>query len=372
MDAPGNNRRAFDPRALLDMAVRLALLALLAWLAARAFAPFLTFMMWALVLAVSLYPLNQRLVSRMGTSKGRAACLLVLSMLLLLGVPTVLLGISFINHVLEIYQGLSEGTVTLPPPKPAIEEWPLVGDDLYAAWRAASSNFDAFASRYEQQLRTISGEAAAAVGGVLAKLLAFVGAFVVAGILLAYAAPGAETALRIFSRVCGPRFGPELLDLSVATVRSVTSGVIGVAFIQAVLLGVGFLLGGVPAAGLLALVALLLGIAQIPAILLVLPVLAWIWMAGDGSTRADTLVTLYLLVAGLADNVLKPLMLGRGLVVPMPVILLGAIGGMISAGLIGLFVGAVTLALAYQIFRAWVHGMEPEGPPAPGADPGAE
>ncbi|MFC6977724.1 AI-2E family transporter [Microbulbifer taiwanensis] len=253
-----------------------------------------------------------------------------------------------------------------------MEEWPLVGDKLYAAWQSASGNLDAFIKSYEQQLRTISREAATAVGGMLAKLLAFIGAFIVAGIMLAYAAPGEESSRRIFSRICGPRFGPELLDLSVATVRSVTSGVIGVAFIQAVLLGIGFLLGGVPAAGLLALVALLLGIAQVPAIVLVVPVLAWIWGKGDGSTGANTLVTIYLVLAGLADNVLKPLMLGRGLAVPMPVILLGAIGGMISAGLIGLFIGAVTLALAYQIFWAWVHGAEPERTPDPGADPGGE
>ncbi|WP_323846502.1 AI-2E family transporter [Microbulbifer magnicolonia] len=372
MDAPENNRRAFNPSALVDIAVRLALVALLAWLAARAFAPFLTFMLWALVLAISLYPLNRKLASAIGTTKGRAACILVLLMLLLLGVPTVLLGVSFIDHTLGIYKGLSEGSVVVPAPKPSIEEWPLVGEQLYAAWQAASKNFDAFAHNYEQQLRSISREAAAAVGGTLAKLLAFVGAFIVAGIMLAYAAPGEESSRRIFTRVCGPKFGPELLDLSVATVRSVTSGVIGVAFIQAVLLGIGFLLGGVPAAGLLAIVALLLGIAQIPAILIVIPVLAWIWMGGDGSTRANTLVTIYLLVAGLADNVLKPLLLGRGLAVPMPVVLLGAIGGMISAGLIGLFVGAVTLALAYQIFRAWVYGMEPARSSDPGADTDAE
>ncbi|WP_250461527.1 AI-2E family transporter [Microbulbifer litoralis] len=371
MDAPENNQRAFSPNAFVDIAVRLAVFALLAWLAARAFAPFLVLMAWALVLAVSLYPLNRRLAAALATSKGRAATLLVLLMLLLLGAPTLLLGISFVDHALELYRGLSEGRVVLPPPNPALEEWPLVGDRLYAAWQAAAADFDKFAGNYQPQLHELSRGAAAAVGGTMARLLAFVGAFIVAGIMLAYAAPGEESSRRIFSRICGPAFGPQLLELSVATVRSVTAGVIGVAFIQAVLLGVGFLLGGVPAAGLLALVALLLGIAQVPAILLVIPVLAWLWMEGEASTGANTLVTGYLLLAGLADNVLKPLLLGRGLAVPMPVVLLGAIGGMISAGLIGLFVGAVALALAYRIFRAWVYAMEPERPSDTGPDANA-
>lgn len=367
MEAPESNRRAVNPKATVDIALRLALVALLVWLSARTFAPFLELMAWAMVLAVSLYPLNQRLAARLGTSKGRAASVLVLLMLLLLGIPTVLLGVSFVDHMLGVYRGLSDGTLAIPPPKPEIDAWPLIGDRLYAAWRSASSNFDTFVSSYEPQLRSVSRDAAAAVGRTMGKLLAFVGAFIVAGIMLAYATPGEVSSRRIFTRLCGPKFGPQLLDLSVATVRSVTSGVIGVAFIQALLLGIGFLFGGVPAAGLLALIALLLGIAQVPAILLVVPVLAWLWISGDGSVRLNTLVTIYLVVAGLADNVLKPLLLGRGLSVPMPVVLLGAIGGMISAGLIGLFVGAVTLALAYQIFRAWVYASEPELPPDPGS-----
>ena len=370
MDASLNNRPTSS--SLVDIAVRLALVVLLAWLAARIFAPFLDFMAWALVLALSLYPLNQKLASRLSTSKGRAASILVSLMLLLIGVPTVLLGISFIDHMRELFQGLSAGTVVVPPPQPGIAEWPLVGEQLYTAWQVASSNFETFTSHYEAQLRAVSRDAAAAAGGTLAKLLGFVGAFIVAGIILAYAAPGTESSRRIFTRICGPRLGPELLELSVATVRSVTSGVIGVAFIQAILLGVGFLLSGIPGAGLLALVALLLGIAQIPALLIVLPVLAWLWMEGDASTTANALLTIYLLIAGLSDNVLKPLLLGRGLAVPMPVVLLGAIGGMISTGLIGLFVGAVTLALAYQVFRVWVYGTRPKNPSGPGKEPDDE
>jgi len=137
-------------------------------------------------------------------------------------------------------------------------------------------------------------------------------------------------------------------------VRSVSSGVIGVAFIQSLLLGVGFLMAGIPAAGVLAFLVLLIGIVQLPAMLISLPAIAYLWWSGDASTTSNVVYTAYLLVAGMADNVLKPILLGRGVDAPMPVILLGALGGMVSSGIIGLFVGAVALAVGYQIFMEWV------------------
>ena len=151
----------------------------------------------------------------------------------------------------------------------------------------------------------------------------------------------------------GQEKGPRLHRLSTATIRSVALGVIGVAFIQALLLGTGFILAGIPAAGVLALLVLLLGIAQLPALLISLPAIAYLWWSGD-STAMNAFFTVYLLVMGMADNVLKPLMLGRGVDAPMPIILIGALGGMVSGGMIGLFLGAVLLTLGYKIFMEWV------------------
>ena len=110
---------------------------------------------------------------------------------------------------------------------------------------------------------------------------------------------------------------------------------------------------------------LVLGIAQIPAVLVTLPVIAYIWMSGDYGNVAAIVYSVVLFLAGIADNFLKPLMLGRGVDAPMPVILLGALGGMAAAGILGLFVGAVLLALGYQIFMAWVHRDQPQGEPEP-------
>ena len=342
-----------------DLAMRLGLVALLAWLALQVFKPFLALMVWAVVLAIALYPLVERLAPTLGGSTARAATALVLVLVLALGVPTAILTASFVDHMLDIYQGVAAGTYRVPAPSDSVAEWPLIGERVYAGWQAASENLAEFLSAREAQLRQLSRDAASTLGSLLTTILAFIGAFIIAGIMMAYAQSGAHTSARIFSRVCGPRVGPQLHGLTVATIRSVAVGVVGVAFIQAVLLGIGFLFAGIPAAGLLAVVVLFLGILQIPAALIVIPAIAWLWTQGDASTVMNVVISIYLLVAGLADNVLKPMLLGRGLPVPMPVVLLGALGGMVASGLIGLFVGAVILAVAYQVFMAWVDEGEP-------------
>ena len=193
----------------------------------------------------------------------------------------------------------------------------------------------------------------------------FLAALIIAGIMMAYGDSGSGAIQRIINRFTGSERGVHLQKLSTATIRSVAMGVVGVAFIQALLLGIGFVLADVPAAGVLAMIVMLLGIMQLPALIVSLPAIAWLWWAGDASTVSNVIFTIYLLVAGMADNVLKPLLLGRGVDVPMPIILLGALGGMVSSGIIGLFVGAVILAVGYRVFMDWVEESEEETPEWP-------
>ena len=105
----------------------------------------------------------------------------------------------------------------------------------------------------------------------------------------------------------------------------------------------------------MAVIVLVLGIAQVPALIVTLPAIAYLWMSGGYGTGEAAIYSVVLFIAGMADNVLKPLMLGRGVDAPMPVILIGALGGMAAKGILGMFVGATLLALGYQIFMAWVH-----------------
>lgn len=179
---------------------------------------------------------------------------------------------------------------------------------------------------------------------------------------MAYGESGAKAAQAIFERIIGIDRGQGFAKLSTATIRTVAAGVIGIACIQALFIGLALIIIGIPWAGLLSLVTLVLGIAQLPAFLVTLPVVGYIWYSGDHSTVAAISYTVLLVVSGNVDNVLKPFMLGRGVDAPMPVILLGALGGMATTGILGMFVGATLLALGYQIFMWWVSN-NPESSP---------
>ena len=121
------------------------------------------------------------------------------------------------------------------------------------------------------------------------------------------------------------------------------------ALLQAIIVGVALLVAGVPWAGVLAVLVLILGIAQVPARIVPVPAIVYLWSSGESRTAAAIVYTVVLVLSGMADDVLKPLMLGRGVDAPMPVILLGALGGMATAGILGMFVGATLLTLGYQI-----------------------
>ena len=152
--------------------------------------------------------------------------------------------------------------------------------------------------------------------------------------------------------------GGEWAPLAVATVRSVLKGVIGVAVIQAVLVGIGFAVMGIPGTPVWTALVLFLAIAQLPALLVVLPIIAYAFSAYD--TTPAVIFTVWSLLAGASDNILKPMLMGRGVDIPMPVILIGAIGGMIAAGIMGLFAGAVILSILYKLFTLWLE-QQPAG-----------
>jgi predicted PurR-regulated permease PerM len=177
---------------------------------------------------------------------------------------------------------------------------------------------------------------------------------VIAGVLLSYGDRATDTARRIARRLVQER-GDELVELTGNTVQSVTRGILGVALIQAVLAGIGMLVAGVPAAGLWTLLVLLMATVQIPALLLLGPIIVYVF--ATSSTAVAVLFAIWSIAVSLSDNVLKPLLLGRGVDVPMLVIFMGAIGGFILEGIIGLFVGAVLLAVGYTLFRAWLEDV---------------
>ncbi|HET9692939.1 MAG TPA: AI-2E family transporter [Steroidobacteraceae bacterium] len=357
MDAPyettGAAERTIESR-LLDVLIRAALILALALLCFQVFAPFLTLMVWALILAVAIYPLQQWLARRVGGRQGLAATVIVLIAVVLIVAPSAALMGQFGDTVREFVQGVQDNTLQVPPPRAGVKSWPLVGPKVHALWSQLHTDLPAFVASLQPKIGDLARSALRMVAGIAGGILGFLAAFVIAGIIMAYGQGGARSAERIFARIVGPERAIAFAKLCTATIRAVAQGVIGVALIQAIVIGVTLLVAGVPFAGVLALIVLVLGIAQIPALLVTVPAIIYVWASGHYSTGPAVIYTVILGLGGIADNFLKPLMLGRGVDAPMPVILLGALGGMAAAGILGLFVGAVLLALGYQIFMSWV------------------
>ncbi len=339
---------------LLDVLIRAALILGLAILCYQVFAPFLMLMLWALILAVTMYPMHLALAGKLGGKQGRAATLIVLLGIVLTVTPTAMLMSSLGDSIQQFVTDVKNDTFKIPPPRDSVAEWPVVGKKVHAAWSKAHDDLPALLKSAQPKIGEISKSLLGFVASIGAGLLQFVAAFIMAGIIMAFGESGGRSVNAIFGRVIGTARGAELAKLSTQTIRAVAQGVIGVAFIQAVIIGICLLIASVPGAGVLAVIVLVLGIAQVPAFIVTLPAIGYIWSIGEYGSGEAIVYTILLLVSGMADNVLKPLMLGRGVDAPMPVILIGALGGMAVSGILGMFVGATLLALGYQIFMGWV------------------
>ena len=352
--------RASTP--LMDVLIRIVLIGALVVLCYQIFSPFLTLTVWSIILAVTLYPFHQWLARRV-RKQWLASTMLIIVGLLLIIIPVAWLLNSFADTTRNFIANVQQNTLQIPPPRESVQKWPLVGKKIHAGWSKAHSDLPGFVQSMQPKIGDLAGKALAVVASIGKGLLLFLASFIVAGILMAYGAPAARASQGIFVRVAGAERGEAFFKLTTSTIRAVASGVIGVAFIQSVLVGLALLLAGVPAAGVLALIVLVLAIAQLPAVIVTLPAIIYIWSSGHYTTAAAITHTIILLVVGLADNVLKPLLLGRGVDVPMPVILLGALGGMASGGILGMFVGATLFALGHQIFMGWL-SENPNSDPA--------
>lgn len=363
---PGIKLDSALSRGLLDVLIKAGLIAALVIFAFQVFQPFLELMLWSVILAVTLYPLQSRLKRRTGLRDGHVATLIVLFVLLVLLAPISLLTVSIGDSMDKLIALLKSGTWNVPPPPDSVATWPLIGPRLYEGWLSASGNLSDALDNLQPYLkdagRTLLG-AAANTGGAF---LLFIASIIISGIIMAFGAAGEHAAQRIAMRISGEEYGKRIPVLCTATIRAVAQGVIGIAFIQMLLIGVGFVIKGVPGAGILAIAILILGIAQAPATLITVPVIAYV-LSTEGISTATVVFAVYSFVAGLADNVLKPLLLGRGVDVPMPVVLIGALGGMVAKGVIGLFIGPVILAVAYNLFWQWVDQQVPDSASGPAA-----
>ena len=345
--------------------MRVGLIGALVVICFQVFSPFLHLTVWSIILAITLFPLHRMLARRIGGRQGVASIILVILGVGLIVVPTWLLINSFADSIQSLIAAVQQNTLQVPPPREGVRNWPIVGKKLHDVWSQAHADLPALVQSMQPKIGALARDALSMVASVGGTMLLFLVSFIIANIILAYGDSGARGGRAIFSRIAGTSRGEALANLALSTIRAVALGVIGVAAIQALLIGLALLFAGIPVAGVLAIISLVLGIAQVPALVITLPVIIYIWASGDYSNPSAILHTIILLLTGIADNILKPLMLGRGVDIPMPVILFGALGGMASGGILGMFVGATALALAYELFTKWVAANPDSTQPAP-------
>jgi len=339
-------------RNMLESALRIGLVLVLLSMTHGIIKPFTLPLLWGAIIAIAVFPLTSWVQGKLGGRRGLAATLVTLFFIASLVVPSYMAMESLVGAVKTVSANVDEGSLQVPAAPARIAEIPLVGEKLYAGWNNANENLEAVLAQLQPQIKALIGKTASAVGGGLLSVLMFVVALLIAGGFMTYAESTGALAQRFFVRIGGKQPGGEWAELCVATVRSVLQGVVGVAVIQAVLCAIGLFAMGVPGAPIWSAVILFLAIAQLPAILVVAPLILWAYNTQDGTTA--TIFAVWMLLAALSDNVLKPMLMGRGLDIPMPVILIGAIGGMLTAGIIGLFAGAVVLSIAYKLFGEWL------------------
>jgi predicted PurR-regulated permease PerM len=332
--------------------IQISALLVLLILCLRIVGPFVSIVVWGVVIGVGLYPTHQSLTAKLGGREKWSATVLVLIGLTIVIVPVWLTAESSIDTMQNISRNVDAGTVSIPPPNEKVAEWPLVGKQVHEIWSSAASNLESTMNTYAPQLKTLGQNMASFAGGMLLGALQFVVSIIIAGSLLLNAESGRRAARNFLSSIMGDETGDKMTNLSILTIRSIVKGVLGIAIIQTAFAALGLVVMGVPAAGLWAGAVLVVAIVQLPPWLVLAPICVWVFSVAEPVPA--TIFAVYMLIVSVADMVLKPMLLGRGVDTPMLVILIGAIGGAMAMGIIGLFLGAVILALSYEVLVAWM------------------
>lgn len=345
-----DNNKGFENN-IIEVFIKLAILATMVVSTLFIVKPFIVPVIWGIIIAVTAEPLIGKVADLMGGRRKLASGLFALVVVAALVIPLVMLTSSSLDALQSISKELEANALSVPPPPVGVKDWPIIGPSLSKIWTQASTNLAVALKQHGPQLEAAAQSLLGSIGGGVVTVFMFIISVFIAAALLATAEKGTKTINRIVSRFVGER-GGEITTLATATIRGVMQGVVGVAIIQSILSTIGMVLVGVPAAGLWAILVLIVTVIQIPAIIILGPVAAWVFTATD--TIPAVIFLVWAILVSASDGVLKPLLMGRGVDIPMLVILIGALGGMVLFGIVGLFVGAVIVAISYTLFTAWV------------------
>jgi predicted PurR-regulated permease PerM len=349
-NVPPISDRAFINRTV-EAVIRIAVIAALMGLCFTIAQPLLVPIVGGAIVAVTVFSGYEMLETALGGRRIMAAVLITLCLFIMLAVPSVLLGDSLVSGVSGLAGSFERGELSIPPPPDSVAGWPLIGKPIAKVWTLASRDLGEAFHQASPLLKGLGTWLLGAAQGAGVALLQLVLAFLISGAFLANSHEAGRMTRAVAGRLAGER-GLMLVDVAKQTVRSVASGILGVALIQALLAGLGFLVAGVPAAGFLTLICLLTGVMQLGVVIVLIPVVIYLFSTAETTTAVAFMI--WALLVAPVDNILKPILLGRGVDVPILVIFVGAIGGFLSWGVIGLFLGAVVLALGYKLFLTWL------------------
>jgi len=352
-----NSKSTQSNQHIVDASIRIAFLGFILVWCFMIFRPFVTIIFWSIIIAVTAYPLFVKMTGWFGGKKGLASAVFVIVTIAAILVP----GIGLTGSIIETGKVLSEeleaGTMKIAPPDPSVKDWPMVGEQVHNLWTEASMSLEQALEKHHDQVTTAVGWIFKSLAGLGLDILMTIFALMIAGMLMVNGESADKASSAFFGRMMGHN-GKEFSDASRDTMRSVVKGVVLVAVIQSVLAWIGFAIVGLPAAGVWAIIVLLLAIIQLPPTIIILPIIIYVF--SYASTGMAIGFAIYAMLVSISDSFMKPIFLGRGLKTPMLVILIGALGGMILHGIIGLFIGAVVLALGYSIYLSWLNNWEIE------------
>lgn len=344
-----NNQVVKD--SVYDITFRLFILILIVAWCLLIMYPFIHIMLWSLILAMALFPLHKMLVQKLGGRKKLASFIIIFSILAIVFIPVGFLIGSLTDEVKELKVSYDNGTLSIPPPTEKVKDWPIIGEKLYSAWESIYVDLEKSIVKYQDLLTQVASKLAKGILSAAGGFIQILVALILAGIILLIGEAG-ESIRKFFRKLAGHR-GDEFADITMKTVSNVLKGILGVAFILALLNGILFMIAGIPYAGIWTLLIFVLGVLQIPLFFVTLPII--IYMFATKEPVPAIVWTILLMVAGLTDNVLKPILLGKNAPVPMLVIFIGVIGGFILSGFIGLFTGAIVMSVGYKLFVGWIN-----------------
>ncbi len=330
-------------------AIRIGFIVLLLVWSFEIVKPFIMPVLWGIIIAVAIYPIFTKLSKLLGNRNKLSSVIITVISLLILIIPSILFIDSTVGGMQNIATQMQNGTLNIQTPDKSVADWPLIGNKVYDIWLLASENLKLFIEKFSPQLKELAPKLLSTASSFGSTILLFVISIIISGALITKAESAEKAAKSIFSTLIG-KHGEGFVELSVSIIRSVVQGVLGVAIIQSFMAGIGIWAIGIPAAGLWALIVLFLAILQLPPLLILGPIAIYVFSITE--TTPAVIFLIWSLIVSASDAFLKPILLGRGVDVPMLAILLGAIGGMMMSGIIGLFVGSVVLALSYKLFQA--------------------